>query len=135
MHKNIGLKIKDLKYKLCSGCSGLFGAFQVVLSNGTSSPVFTTKGENDQNMQSFNIADFAMVKRVNGSKGNSAIHKLSFKKKDGTEIKKLETYNVNPYGQESVIADDEEIIGVFGTKDWTTYVYQLGFIVWKPPRI
>ena len=117
MHKNIGLKIKDLKYKLCSGCSGLFGAFQVVLSNGTSSPVFTAKNENDQNMQSFNIHDYAIVKRINGSKGTSAIHKLSFKKKDGTEITQIETTNWNPYGQESVIADDEEIIGVFGTKD------------------
>ena len=69
-------------------------------------------------MQSFNIPDYAMVKRVNGSKDNP-IHKLSFKKKDGTEITKVETTTVhnNPYGQESVIADDEEIIGIFGTKD------------------
>ena len=75
-------------------------------------------------MQSFNIPDFAMVKRVNGSKSNGTIHKLSFKKKDGTEITKVETpWNVNPYGQESVIADDEEIIGVFGTKDSSNHVW------------
>ena len=86
-------------------------------------------------MQSFNIPDYAMVKRVNGSKDNP-IHKLSFKKKDGTEITKVETpWNASPYGQESVIADDEEIIGVFGTKDVDNHVYKLGFIVWKPPRI
>ena len=90
----------------------------MILSNGTSSPVLAAKGENDQNMQSFNIPDYAMVKRVNGSKGNGSIHKFSFKKKDGTEITKIETpANWDPYGQESVIADDEEIIGVFGTKD------------------
>ncbi len=89
----------------------------MVLSNGVCSPVFTGKGENDQNMQSVNIQDYAIVKRVNGSKGN-CIHKLSFKKKDGTEITKVESgANWDPYGEDSVIADDEEIIGVFGTKD------------------
>ncbi len=88
----------------------------MVLSNGVCSPVFTGKGENDQNMQSVNIQDYAIVKRVNGSKGN-CIHKLSFKKKDGTEITKVELWNRDPYGEDSVIADDEEIIGVFGTKD------------------
>ena len=90
----------------------------MVLSNGVCSPVFTGKGENDQNMQSVNIQDYAIVKRVNGSKVGNSIHKLSFKKKDGTEITKVETgWNANPYGEDSVIADDEEIIGVFGTKD------------------
>ena len=89
----------------------------MVLSNGVCSPVFTGKGENDQNMQSVNIQDYAIVKRVNGSISN-CIHKLSFKKKDGTEITKVETgWNRNPYGEDSVIADDEEIIGVFGTKN------------------
>ncbi len=117
MQKNIATRIKDLKFKICSKNSNVFGAFQVVLSNGVCSPVFTGKGENDQNMQSVNIQDYAIVKRVNGSKGD-CIHKLSFKKKDRTEITKVETeYNGNPYGEDSVIADDEEIIGVFGTKD------------------
>jgi hypothetical protein len=117
MQKNIATRIKDLKFKICSKENWLFGAFQVVLSNGVCSPVFTGKGENDQNMQSVNIQDYAIVKRVNCSQG-SAIHKLSFKKKDGTEITKVETpWNRDPYGEDSVIADDEEIIGVFGTKD------------------
>ncbi len=117
MQNNIATRIKDLKFKICSENSYVFGAFQVVLSNGVCSPVFTGKGENDQNMQSVNIQDYAIVKRVNGSIG-TYIHKLSFKKKDGTEITKVETvWNANPYGEDSVIADDEEIIGVFGTKD------------------
>ena len=44
MQKNIGLKIKDLKCKICSKDNSGFGAFQVILSNGTSSPVFTAIG-------------------------------------------------------------------------------------------
>ena len=124
-----------MKYKLSSSRNDFFGAFQVILSNGTSSPMFTAKLEKDKDMKSVNIQNYAMVKRINGSKGSSYIHKLSFKKKDGTEITKIEIGIWNSYGQESVIADDEEIIGVFGTKDYDNYIWQLGFIVWKPPQI
>ena len=93
MSKNIAFKIKDLKYKICSKDKDYFGAFQVVLSNGTSSPVFTAQGENDQNMQSVNIQDYSLVKRVNGSKTGNSVHKLSFMKRDGTEITKVEIWN------------------------------------------
>lgn len=124
-----------MKYKICSKNKEVFGALQVILSNGSSSPVFTAKYENDKDMQTFDVQDYAMVKRVNGSDSGSAIHKLSFTQQDGTEITKVEIANWNPYGQESVIADDEEIIGVFGTISDSNFVYQLGFIVWKPPRI
>jgi hypothetical protein len=34
-----------------------------------------------------------------------------------------------------VFDESEEIIGVFGTKEQSSNVYQLGFIVWKQPRI
>ena len=86
-------------------------------------------------MQSFKIPDFSLVKSVNGSSSGYPVHKLNFKKKDGTEITKVETDTRKSYGQESVIADDEEIIGIFGTKDVNKFVNTLGFIVWKPPRI
>ena len=107
----------------------------MILSNGAASPVFTSQGENDEGMQSFNIPDYSLVKSVNGSSSGWPVHKLSFKKKDGTEITMVETDTRYPYGQESEIADDEEIIGVFGTKNRENYVCDLGFIVWKPPRI
>jgi hypothetical protein len=53
------IKVKDLKYKICSHDKAVFGAFQVILSNGTSSPVFAAIGENDHNMESFNIKDYS----------------------------------------------------------------------------
>ena len=67
MVKNIPTKIQVLKHKKSTKNSNLFGAFQVILSNGISSPVFTAPGTNDQDMQSFNIPDFSLVKRVNGT--------------------------------------------------------------------
>jgi hypothetical protein len=61
--------------------------------------VFAGKGQNDQGLQPFAVADFAAVKRVKGSLlcGN-ILHKLSFAKKDGTEISKVEFFNDKPYG-------------------------------------
>ena len=75
-------------------------------------------------MQSFAIPDFADVKRINGKILNDewGLIKLCFSKKDGSEITKVELNNIRPYGQETVIADDEEIIGIYGTKDTADYI-------------
>ena len=87
-------------------------------------------------MQPFAVSDFAAVKRVKGSQlSSNSIHKLSFSKKDGTEIAKVELCNDKNYGREFVLDDSEEIIGIFGTKErGFNYIDQLGFIVWKPPK-
>jgi hypothetical protein len=58
---------------------------------------------------------------------------LSFGKKDGSQITKVE-YSSYPLGPETLIADDEEIIGIYGTKEFDVYCVALGFIVWKPPK-
>ena len=90
-------------------------------------------------MQKIAVSDFADVKRVQGTiltTNSSSLHKLTFSKKDGTEIAKVELRNDSGYGPEFVLDDSEEIIGIFGTKDPDAddHIYQLGFIVWKPPR-
>ena len=89
----------------------------MVLSNGESSPVFTSKDENDQGLQPIAISDFADVKRVKGTllTGGNSLHKLTFSKKDGTEITKVELIDHFGYGPEFVLDDSEEIIGIFGT--------------------
>jgi hypothetical protein len=78
-----------------------------------------------------------MIKRIKGSElnNNFGLHKLSFGEKDGSEVAKVELWNARPYGPEFVLADDEEIIGIFGTSNSTEWFEQLGFIVWKPPKI
>ena len=54
---------------------------------------------------------------------------------DGSEIAKVE-FNTSayPYGQETVLAADEEIIGIHGNKSAHSNGITLGFIVWKPPK-
>ena len=100
--------------------------------------MFLCNGQDETNLQSFGIADYSLVKRIKGSelnKDDRQIHKLSFSKRDGSEITKVELHNGRPYGPEFVLADDEEIIGIYGTQKESNYFEQLGFIVWKPPRI
>ena len=67
MANNIPTKISDLKHKISTTHPNFFGAFQVILSNGMSSPAFNVSGNNDQGMQSSNITDYSLVKRVNGT--------------------------------------------------------------------
>ena len=87
-------------------------------------------------MQPFAVSDFFAVKRVKGCLiGGSSIHKLSFSKKDGTEIAKVELCVGQQYGPEFVLDDSEEIIGIFGSKDGgNKFIDQVGFIIWKPPK-
>ena len=108
----------------------------MVLSNGTASPVFKASNYDEKGLQSFGVNDYSIVKAIKGTilaKSSYTIHKISFRMRDGSELK-VEKYFRDPYGPEVVLADDEQIIGIFGTTD-PDYVYQLGFIVWKPPRI
>ena len=133
MLKNIPTKITDLKYQKSTWNAGTrFGALQVTLSNGISSPVFNCKDEG-QNMQSVPVRDYSLVKRIIGTKQGIALRCLIFSKKDGSQIAKVETKAGYSYGTEFVIADSEEIIGIYGYKDDLRY-YQLGFLVWTPPR-
>ena len=80
------IKVIDLKYKIRHDANDWFGGFQLILSNGISSPVFTAKGQDDTNLQQFAIADYSIVKRIKGSELNNSgypLHKLFFGKRDG----------------------------------------------------
>ena len=87
-------------------------------------------------MQSFAISDYSAVKRIKGTTltAGASLHELNFSKKDGNEITKVELCDNSGYGPEFLLDDSEEIIGIFGKKDPSTDLYQLGIIVWKPPQ-
>ncbi len=137
MVKNLPTKIKTLKYQKIQYAGVIFfGAFQVILSNGMASPVFNCGPKNGQLVQSFNVPNYSLVKRINGTKNHDDywIFCLTFSKKNGTEIDKVETNAGVPYGSEFVIGDSEEIIGIYGNKDDEIF-FGLGFIVWTPPKL
>ena len=55
MPMNAPIKVEDLLYKNWKKDEKRFGGFQLILSNGISSPVFTSKDQTDQNLKSINI--------------------------------------------------------------------------------
>ena len=116
---NIAIKVKELKFRKSTTNSSYFGGFQLILSNGVSSPLFAGTGQGAQGLQSFAIPDISQVKRINGTTGNW-LWGFSFGKKDGTVITKVEVTS-SAFGQEAVLADDEEIIGIYGTKEVHTF--------------
>ena len=67
MLMNGPIRIQDLKYRTRSD-KLRFSVFQLSLSNGILSPVFAAKVQNDQNLVSIGIKDYAIVKRVKGTK-------------------------------------------------------------------
>jgi hypothetical protein len=44
------IKVADLKYKKRNGNENFFGGFQLILSNGKSSPVFLCNGQDETNL-------------------------------------------------------------------------------------
>ena len=60
---------------------------------------------------------------------------IHFYDKNGTEISKIESEKKD-FAPDVLIEDDEEIIGVYGTKnqDSSGDFFSIGFIVWKPPN-
>ena len=95
--------------------------------------MFTAPGTNDQDMLSFNFPDYSQVKKVSGTIQGWNLGGLIFSKRDGSQIEKMETC-ICYYGTEFVLDNAEEIIGIFGEKDYNS-IAGLGFIVWKPPRL
>ena len=95
--------------------------------------MFTAKGINDQNLLTFAIPDYSVVKVLKGTEqgANSGnwLHKLKFKDIDRKTITKVEPADKKPYA-EIIIDNSEKIIGIYGTKDQDSWINQLGFIVW-----
>ena len=115
MADNLPTNLRDLKYQSSAYNSNYFGAFQVILSNGMASPVFKANSNDGQALQSCNISDFSLVKRINGSKQKfNNLRCLIFSKKDGTQIAKVELDTGKPYDTDFVIGDFEEVIGIYG---------------------
>jgi hypothetical protein len=61
---------------------------------------------------------------------------IHFEDKNGNEITRISVYEY-AFAPDQMLADDEEIIGIYGDKDYAgahPYVASIGFIVWKRPK-
>lgn len=92
LKKTLNIKVAELKYKnkVSEGYPSYFGGIQLILSNKEKSPVFLAMGQCETNLQTFDIADYSVIKSIKGSVLNHdgyPLHKLCFGKRDGSETK------------------------------------------------
>ena len=128
------IQVAKLRWKKNSNSNAYFGAIQVVLSNGVESPVFLGKTQTAQDMIEVPITP--AIRKIRGSINNYWLFQVIFQSKEGQELQKMESYAHNKFASDQLLADGEEIIGVYGTKDQHAngYFSSLGFIVWVPPK-
>ena len=127
------IQVAKLRWKKNSNNSSYFGAIQVVLSNGVESPVFLGQTQTAQDMIEVPITP--AIRKIRGTQNGTWLYQIIFQSKEGQELQKMESYVTNKFASDQVLADGEEIIGVYGTKDQhESGFYSLGFIVWVPPK-
>ena len=128
------IQVAKLRWKKNSNSSSYFGAIQVVLSNGVESPVFLGKTQTAQDMIEVPITPD--IRKIRGSINNNWLFQVIFQSKEGQELQKMESYANNNFASDQLLADGEEIIGVYGTTVESGYsgFSSLGFIVWVPPK-
>jgi hypothetical protein len=56
------------------------------------------------------------IKKIRGTYSQNAFSQIIFQEKDGREISRIGTYQ-QQFGPDQMLADDEEIIGIYGDKD------------------
>jgi len=102
------------------------------MSNGKMSPLFLTKVQNENNIERVDV-DFTKVRKIRGTSNGFWVSQIHFHDKNNNEIKRIASYQ-QAFGPDVDIADGEEIIGIYGTRNaHNNYFATIGFIVWKPP--
>ena len=114
MPRDQTIKATGLKWKKNSLNTNFIGAFQVIISNGCHSPIFLGKTQNADNLEEVKITP--QVKKIRGSVIGNHISMIYFQDKDGTEIAKI-VASERSFAPDQILEDDEEIIGVYGTKN------------------
>ena len=128
------IQVAKLRWKKNSSSNSYFGAIQVVLSNGVESPVILGKTQTAQDMIEVPITP--AIKKIRGSINSNWLYQIIFQSKEGQELQRMESTANNQFASDQVLAEGQEILGVYGTKDQhgNGYFSSLGFIVWVPPK-
>ena len=76
------------------------------------------------------------IKKIRGTDNSHWLFQIIFQSKEGQELQKMESYVKNKLASDQVLAEGQEILGVYGTKDQdeSGCFRSLGFIVWEPPK-
>jgi hypothetical protein len=133
MPKSIPIEAIKLNWKPSSADISVLGAIQVIYSNGFASPVFLAKDQNADGLQT--VVLNSQIKKIRGTANGNRMANIHFLNKNGNETTRIQTRE-RPFAPDQILADDEEIIGIYGDKDYAgthPYIASIGFIVWKRP--
>ena len=128
MEPDVSLTSLSLKMQDSSAISSI----QCVLSNGEISPVFENecfKGHKHQ--QTISFESFGQITAVSAHDSNGNWHcctRLRFFNSE-SQVCEYNPFNRGEMGTEHYLAENEELIGVYGQKDTHNYIDSLGFIV------
>lgn len=121
-----------LKWKASQAALQCLGGFQIILSNGLSSPAFMHSSTNSTNMNEVVLTN--NIKKLGGTKGDLGIREVIFQDAEGKNIGRIFTANSN-FGPDQELEEGEEIVGIYGNNTGPSGCYSLGFIVWQPPKV
>ena len=99
--------------------------------------MFLAKDNDDKGLSVVPVRDANDIKRISGTPAGAAcVNKIRLKKSDGTDVVVIDAGNVpaSPWSIDHQLADDEQIIGVYGSCKQNQKFLSLGFIVWRPPK-
>jgi hypothetical protein len=93
--------------------------------------LFKGSDEPDSGIKTVNLSDAPSIRRIQGTSTEIGIHELNLMRADGQLEGRIQSRAGIPMANEGVLADDEQIIGVYGTTELYT-IASLGMIVWRP---
>ena len=106
-------KVKSFSFKKCTPSCTRFGAIQVNLTNGKSSPVFTAVDQSPSGLKTINIPDSSLIRKVVGR--SIDIGRVEFYDDKGKFIACLKTdYSGSYESGTGTLNEGEEIIGLYG---------------------
>ena len=127
------VKLKSLEFKRLSDWYRI-GSVRVNLTHDYSSEVFQKKGESFAGEEKIDFDVNRPIKRVQSGDNNGSFdctYGVKFMDKDGNQMSIYDpnnNMNLQP-GAVHEIADNEELIGVYGVKDKERWFSAFGFIV------
>ena len=95
-----------------------------------SSPLFKGSEKPNSDRKTVQFSDATSIRRIQGTKIDIFIRELNFKRADGQQVGRIQSKAGISMAPEEVLADDEQIIGVYGEYSYT--IDSLSIIVWRP---
>ncbi len=82
-------------------------------------------------IKTVHLSDAPSIRRIKGTENDCLyIRELNLKRVDGQLVGRIQSEAGIFMADEEVLADDEQIIGVYGTR--SDNISSLGMIVWRP---